>query len=229
MDWAETTARRDEKDWSVAIWCVLYQRFDGKYHWQSMMRRSCGLQWRHIELHSAPNHQPHDCLFNRLFRRRSKKTSKPRGTGLCARNSSVTAQTVSNVENVFIWWRHHGFNMLYFLHKLFYLINVNDSEIFQVCFTDTKAIELEVTLKSKENMRNFVYMNIILNTFNLSLTNSLECIIRIHHCRDDTELRNIVKKRIYFTFLQTRHSLYKHRCVSHLSLLSKFKLNSSSV
>ena len=36
-------------------------------------------------------HQPRDCLLNRLFRRRSKKTSKLRVTGLCeGRNSSVT-------------------------------------------------------------------------------------------------------------------------------------------
>ena len=49
------------------------------------------------------NHQPHDCLLNRLFRRRSKKTSKLRVTGLCAGNSLVTgefpAQGASNVEN----------------------------------------------------------------------------------------------------------------------------------
>ena len=30
------------------------------------------------------NHQPHDCLLNRLFRLRSKKQSKLRVTGLCA-------------------------------------------------------------------------------------------------------------------------------------------------
>ena len=58
------------------------------------------------------NHQPHDCLPNRLFMRRSKKTSKLRVTGLCAGNSPVTgefpAQTASNAENVSIWWRHHA-------------------------------------------------------------------------------------------------------------------------
>ena len=31
--------------------------------------------------------QPHDCLLNRLFRRKSKKTSKLRVTGLCVGNS----------------------------------------------------------------------------------------------------------------------------------------------
>ena len=32
------------------------------------------LQWCHIEDDGAWNHQPRDCLLNRLFRRRSKKT-----------------------------------------------------------------------------------------------------------------------------------------------------------
>ena len=54
-------------------------------------------------------HQPRDCLHNRLFKGRSKKTSKLRVTGQCAGNSPVTgefpAQRASNAENVFIWWR----------------------------------------------------------------------------------------------------------------------------
>ena len=32
-------------------------------------------QWRHNERRGISNHQPHDCLFNRLLRRRSRKTS----------------------------------------------------------------------------------------------------------------------------------------------------------
>ena len=34
------------------------------------------LQWRHNERNSVSNHQPHDCLLKRLFRCRSKVTSK---------------------------------------------------------------------------------------------------------------------------------------------------------
>ena len=45
------------------------------------------LQWRHNDHGGVSNHQPHDCLLNRVFRRRSKKTSKLRVTGLCAGNS----------------------------------------------------------------------------------------------------------------------------------------------
>ena len=34
---------------------------------------STTLQWHHNERHGVSNHQPHDCLLRRLFRRRSKK------------------------------------------------------------------------------------------------------------------------------------------------------------
>ena len=33
------------------------------------------VQWRHNGRDSVSNHQPHDCLLNRLFKRRTKKTS----------------------------------------------------------------------------------------------------------------------------------------------------------
>ena len=70
------------------------------------------LLWRHNGRGSVSNHQPHHCFLNRLFRRRSKKTSKLRVTGLCAGKSPGTgefpAQMASNAENVSIWWRHHG-------------------------------------------------------------------------------------------------------------------------
>ena len=73
---------------------------------------SLPLQWRQNGHDSVSNHQPHDCLLNRLFRLRSKKTSKLRVTGLCAGNSPGTgefpAQMASYAENVSIWWRHHA-------------------------------------------------------------------------------------------------------------------------
>ena len=77
-----------------------------------LSRDAAALRWRHNGRDSVSNHQPHDCLLKRLFRRRSKKTSKLRVTGLCAANSPATgelpAQMASNAENVSIWWRHHG-------------------------------------------------------------------------------------------------------------------------
>ena len=68
------------------------------------------LRWRHDVRDDVSNHQPHDCLLNRLFRQ-IWKNSKLRVTGLCEGNSPVTgefpAQRASNTENVSIWWRHH--------------------------------------------------------------------------------------------------------------------------
>ena len=72
--------------------------------------RKLSLHWRHNDHNGVSNHQPHVCLLNRLFGCRSKKTSKPRVTGLCAGNSpgEFPAQMASNAENVSIWWRHHA-------------------------------------------------------------------------------------------------------------------------
>ena len=62
------------------------------------------LQCRHNGRDGVSNCQPHDCLFNHLFRRRSKKTSKLRVSGLCAGTSPMTgdfpAQKASNAENL---------------------------------------------------------------------------------------------------------------------------------
>ena len=77
----------------------------------SFAKISLPIRWRHNKHDGVSNHQPHDCLLNRLFRHRSKKTSKLRVTGLCVGNSPVTgefpAQMASYAENVSIWWRHH--------------------------------------------------------------------------------------------------------------------------
>ena len=99
------------------FWCVIYLRSKsyivcgsrcGKQHFALWL----SLQWRHDEHDGVSNHQRFDCLLNRLFRPRSKKTSKLSVTGLCDGNSPVTgefpAQSASNAENVSIWWRHHG-------------------------------------------------------------------------------------------------------------------------
>ena len=75
------------------------------------------LRWGHNGLDNVSNHQPHHCFLNRLFRRRSKKTSNLRVTGLCVGNSPGTgefpSQMASNAENVSIWWRHHDMSSPY--------------------------------------------------------------------------------------------------------------------
>ena len=69
------------------------------------------LQWRHIERDGVSKYWRLDCLFNRLFRHRSKKKSKLRVSVLCEGISPVTdefpARMASNAENVSIWWRHN--------------------------------------------------------------------------------------------------------------------------
>ena len=90
--------------WSLILLQINLKR--SKCHWSLN-----SLQGRHNGRDSVSNHQPHYCLLNRLFSRRSKKTSKLRVTGLCGGKSPGTGefptQMASNAENVSIWWRHH--------------------------------------------------------------------------------------------------------------------------
>ena len=69
------------------------------------------LQWHNNKRHGVSNHRRYGCSLSRLFRRRSKKTSKLCVTGLCEGNSPATgefpAQGASNAENDSIWWRQH--------------------------------------------------------------------------------------------------------------------------
>ena len=64
--------------------CKRYQ------HQVSFLQYFITSRWRHNGRDSVFKHQPHDCLLNRLFRRRSKKTSKLRITGLYVGNSPGT-------------------------------------------------------------------------------------------------------------------------------------------
>ena len=70
-----------------------------EYRWTKTLR------WCHNGRDGVSNHQSHHCLLERLFKRRSKKTSKFRVIGLCAGNSSVTgeipAQMASNADYCF--------------------------------------------------------------------------------------------------------------------------------
>ena len=89
--------------------CTFFRIFTRWYLHQIWLLKT--LQWRNNERGGASNQQLHDCLLNRLFRRRPKKTSKFCATGLCEGNSLVTgeipAQMASNAGNGSIWWRHN--------------------------------------------------------------------------------------------------------------------------
>ena len=114
---------------SISYWLIRCQHTQGQLEWEGINQG--GKQWfsttpsvrytlhwawiwRHNGRDGVSNHQPHHCLLNRLFRRKSKKISKL--TGLCVGNSLVTgelpAQMASNAENVSIWWRHHVFHKI---------------------------------------------------------------------------------------------------------------------
>ena len=73
----------------------------------------CQLQWCHNDRDGVSNRQPHDCLLNRVnrvFRRRSKKTSKLRVGGLCEgihTDRWIRRTKGQNAENVSVWQRHH--------------------------------------------------------------------------------------------------------------------------
>ena len=109
----------DRADTSLTL-ILSYRHGNAHYNKKLQLRRShdrskfITLRWRHNDHAGVSNHQPHGCLLNRLFRRKSKKTSKLRVTGLCAGNSPGTgefpAQMASYAENVSIWWRHHDGN-----------------------------------------------------------------------------------------------------------------------
>ena len=68
------------------------------------------LQWRHNDHDSVSNHQPRGCLLNRLFRRRSKKISKLRITGLCVKKSPGPVNSLHKgpVTRKMFVWRHHA-------------------------------------------------------------------------------------------------------------------------
>ena len=99
------------------------------------------LHWRYNGHDGVSKHQPHHCLFNRLFRRRSKKTSKRRVTGLCAGNSPVTgefpAQMASNAEIVPLLWRHHTLSLVTMIHIATHYITHDIQVLILIAYTWT--------------------------------------------------------------------------------------------
>ena len=147
-------------------------------------------QWRHNGHDGVSNHQPDHYLLNRSFRRRSKKTSKLRVTGLCAGNSPVTGvfptQMSSNVENVSIWWRHHGFE-----NRVLYMVSYRDIVViylsrlsvvscdskYHSCTVDekidhtvTSTYRIPLHMMSRETIVHLLDADIITTCFEKSIT-----------------------------------------------------------
>ena len=72
--------------WFETLSCPLWSHCN-VHHTETRAWMIYSLQWRHNGRDSLSNRKPHDCFLNRLFRRRSKKTSKIQVTGLCAGKS----------------------------------------------------------------------------------------------------------------------------------------------
>ena len=127
-----------------ALYLAAFWRWDFLQLEVNSEYRHMTLQWRHNKRDGVSNHQPHDCLLNRLFRHRSKKTTKLRITGLCEGNSPVTgefpAQRANNAEIVSIWWRHHETNST--LHDATFLWTVLSAVL------SSTMISSSITLKS---------------------------------------------------------------------------------
>ena len=79
------------------------------------------LQWRHNDLDDVLNHQPYGCLLNRLFRRRSKKTSKLRVTGLCAGSSPGP---VNSSHKGPVTWKMFPYDDVIMRHCRNYLVHI---------------------------------------------------------------------------------------------------------
>ena len=113
--------------------------------YRSSLLEVIALHWRNNRRDGVSNHRHLDCLLNRLFRCKSKKTSKLRVTGLCEGNSPVsgefpsqmfsnTENISSNTENISVWWRHHVITPIILCCELIW--------IMMIC----KATKAEATL-----------------------------------------------------------------------------------
>ena len=174
------------------------------------------LQWRHNGRDTVSNHLPHDCLLNRLFRRRSKKTSKLRVTGLCAGNSPGTgefpAQMASNAENVCIWWRHH--ESLRLLHSKCSLINIAEfvalfiaglEELFQSASTVSLHYNsVQYLLRNQFLPFVFVYFLLLpgiterLHIISLRPYLTDGCLHLLHDCGDTFQIRTWLNRSYVF-------------------------------
>ena len=129
-----------------------------------MQQRS--LHWRHNGHDSVSNHQPHDCLLNRLFIRAQIKKNI---TAPChwpffvefIGDRWIPAQGASNAENVSIWWRHHGIDELWFgvLKFCVWQSLIVERASFMVCIQLHNAlgpfsfVSTSVSTKTGENPR----------------------------------------------------------------------------
>ena len=150
------------------------------------------LLWRHNGRDSVSHHQPHDCSLKRLFRRRSKKASKLRVTGLCVGNSPATdefpAQMANNAENVSIWWRHHRYKKSFFLRG-----KIPTTRVISAAFIGSLSMTIVQTQEAGGQRQWLVAASakICLTHAQLSVGNIVIC------CRVSNDLANAKCKNIW--------------------------------
>ena len=78
-----------------------------RYH---LVISTSALQWRHNERDGVPNRRRIHCLLNCWLRRKSKKTSKLRVTGLCAGNLPGTGEFLHKRPVNYLTWKFFSFD-----------------------------------------------------------------------------------------------------------------------
>ena len=120
---------------------------------------------------SVSNHQSRDCLLNRLFRRKSKKTSKLRVIGFCAGNSAATgefpAQMASSAENVSIWCHLAG------------MLKYQSEDIYLVIICTRRTLNHKMWLINIAYSR--VWICVCVQTNSLKMTDTILPYIRVLH------------------------------------------------
>ena len=123
------------------------------------------LQWHHNDRDYVSNHQPHDCLLNFLFGRKTKKTSKLRVTGLCAGNSPRTgecpARRASDAENVSIL-RHEIHNDDVHISYVLCLVRLWHIYFLQIWYGKIHIAAPDVSLCAYLGVSHDLYLNVFI-------------------------------------------------------------------
>ena len=130
---------------------------------------SQSLQWHHNVHGGVSNHRRLHCLLNCWFRRRSKKTSKLRVTGLYVGNSPVTGELptkrASNAEKCSLWWRHQSVGVC----------SSNDGFVVTVISHVTENEDKRAWQKATYRFEGVIYRSWLYNNYITWIINYVHC------------------------------------------------------
>ena len=106
--WFMSTLIGSTVPFAVMLECILVNYMHFVKMWSAWIFYivALSLRWRHKERDGVSNHQIHDCLLNRLFRRRSKKYQS--SASLVTGQRWIPRTLGQWRGNASIWWRLHG-------------------------------------------------------------------------------------------------------------------------